>query len=87
MNLNEYLILVIGLLFDIISIAILARVIMSWVARGASGKLVEFIKDVTDPILNVAKKITPKVGMIDFSPIVALIALDLIKFILLSLLQ
>ena len=71
------------------SIAIIARVFMSWLRVGTSrsgGRISQMIIDVTQPVINIAKKIPHKIGMIDFSPIIALIALDILELIIISLL-
>ena len=48
---------------------------MSWV-RPRPNALTYFVSDITDPYLSFIKKFIPPVGMIDFSPIVALLLLD-----------
>ena len=70
------------------SFAIIARVLLSWVhfARPHSNSAVQFLHDITDPILNLAKKITPRMGMIDLSPVIAVVGLDLLRSIILYIL-
>tara|TARA_Y100001970_G_C14241681_1_gene865289 strand:- start:1719 stop:1898 length:180 start_codon:yes stop_codon:yes gene_type:complete len=58
---------------------------MSWV-RPRPNSLTYFISDITDPYLNFIKKFIPPVGMIDFSPIVALLLLDVLQSIIISIL-
>jgi uncharacterized protein YggT (Ycf19 family) len=37
------------------------------------------LDSVTSPIMKLARKITPKTGIIDFSPIIALLSLEILK--------
>ena len=82
-----FIVELINIFFEILSFLIIARVILSWFRTSVSGSIFQLIIDCTDPILNLAKKITPNIGMLDLSPIIALIGLDLIKWILFQLLS
>ena len=71
--------------FQIYSFLILAKIIMSWITVPDTPPLdvvVRFINDVTEPYLGVFRRLLPMVGVggagIDFSPIIALFALNLI---------
>jgi YggT family protein len=77
----------IKIFFDIYSFLIIVRVLMSWFPQRPHNALFDFITDVTNPVLNLAKKIIPPLGMIDLSPIIVLVALDLLKSLLLALLN
>lgn len=63
---------------DVLSALILVQVLMSWVAKPGSA-FYEFVNSLVNPILKPIKKILPNTGMIDFSPMIALILLELIK--------
>lgn len=67
-------------LTQILIVMILIRVILSWF-RGSqmNNKLANFIIQSTDPILNLAKKITPRLGPLDISPIIAVVGLEIIR--------
>ena len=80
---TQYLAVFVAIFFDVINFMVLARVLLSWVPSAMNHPIAYFLRDVTDPILNVAKKITPNLGMIDLSPMVAVIALDIIKRVVL----
>ena len=81
----DFLIVFVSVLFDIVSFAIIARVLLSWFPNSGGGQIKAVLHDVTDPILNVFKKLVPRIGMIDITPIVAIIALDIGKTVILSL--
>ena len=83
---STYLILVINTLARALIMLIFIRVLMSWVRPNRSNPLVRFIYDVTDPILDLIAKLMPFVrsGMIDFSPIIAIFAIDLLRSVLIT---
>ena len=64
-------------------LAILARVLVSWIAPGRmDNPVVAFIYQVTEPILAPIRRIMPNTGMFDFTPIVAMILLTIILSVL-----
>ena len=76
------------LLFRVLSVAILARVIISWLPMAGVRvdvyhPLIRVVYIITDPLLNPIRRFTT-FGMMDFSPIVALILLQIIEQILVS---
>ena len=76
------------LLFRFLSLAILARVIISWLPMAGVRvdmyhPLIRFLYQITDPILEPIRRFTT-FGMMDFSPIVALILLEIIRQILVT---
>lgn len=82
----QFLSQLINTFFDLLNLAILARVLLSWFPSQTKGRFYQFVTDTTQPIINLASRITPKMGVLDFSPLVALIGLGLIRDILLRLL-
>ncbi len=76
----------IKIFFELLGFAIIVRVILSWLGGRVQNKFTVFIHEVTEPVLAFFKKILPPMGMFDLAPLVALIALDLIKNLLLYLL-
>ena len=78
---------IIVLLINIVRIlkyAIIARVLMSWIQVDRSNRLVIFTYQATEPTLRFFRKILPRFGMIDLSPLIAFIALDFLQVALLS---
>ena len=77
-----YLTNVISALILVFNIAILARVIMSWVAPNPNNPFSIFIIQVTEPVLKPIRRgiqrILPNLGMFDFSPMVALVLLNFV---------
>jgi len=74
----------IGVLFNILDWLIIGRVIISWVQPNPSNQmlrqLIKFTYQVTEPILAPIRRILPTSNIgIDFSPIVAIFALSIIR--------
>jgi YggT family protein len=72
----------IDILFTLLELAILARVLLSWFRLSQYHPVVNFIYQITEPILRPLRNIIPPLGMIDISPIVALILMDIIRRII-----
>ena len=76
------------LLFRFLWLAILARVILSWLPMAGVRvdmyhPLIRFLYQVTDPILDPIRRFAT-FGMMDFSPIVALILLEVVQQVLVA---
>jgi YggT family protein len=80
-----YLVRFVELLFTIMTFAILARVLMSWFPASAGSKLATVLYDVTEPVLGPIRKIVPPIGMLDLSPFIAMVLLQLLQVFILSL--
>lgn len=86
----EALALIINIVFQILWWAILIRVILSWLPMAniridPYNPAVRLLYSITDPILEPLRRYTT-FGMIDLSPLVALLVLDILRRILISLL-
>ena len=55
----------------------LIYILMSWIPESRSTQLGRVIGGFVEPYLAIFRKIIPPLGMIDFSPIIAFIVLDL----------
>lgn len=76
----------IQLVFTILELAVLARVLFSWIRPDPYNQFVRIIVQVTDPILVPLRRVIPPLGMIDITPMVALIGLSVISQIIVGLL-
>jgi len=56
-----------------LQIAIIARVVLSWVNLSPSNPLVIIIYGITEPMLKPIRRILPDTGRLDFSPIIVII--------------
>jgi YggT family protein len=69
-------------LFEIL---IIVRIILSYVVSPASrNPFVEMVNNVTDPILRPIRGIMPDTGMLDLSPMVAILLLQVLERVLIS---
>ncbi len=65
----------IGLMISILDLAILIRVLLSWFPVDQHNPVVRLIFDVTEPVLVPFRRVLPRIGMIDLSPLAALVVL------------
>ena len=87
MDIGQILYTTIDMFFNILLLLILARIILSWLPQFKSHPIAEMIMNVTEPVLSPFQRIIPPVGMIDISPMVAIIALSIIQQLLLWLIS
>jgi YggT family protein len=72
-------------IFWLLDLAVLLRVLFSWIRPDRYNPLVRFIYQVTEPILAPLRRYIPPFGGLDITPIVALLILDLLRRIVLTL--
>lgn len=73
------LINVVTFLFDLWSFALLARVFLSWFNVSPYHPAVQVLHKVTDPILVPLRRVVPPIGMVDITPVVAFILVQLVE--------
>jgi YggT family protein len=83
----DLLIYFIDVFFTLLSLAILARVLLSWVRVSPYHPAVEFLYRITEPILAPLRRIIPPIGMIDISPVIALFLLQIIQQVLVAIIR
>jgi YggT family protein len=76
--------LIIGYLVQFLAFAIFARAILSWFPIDRNGPIVQALNAITDPVLEPLRRIIPPLGMIDITPMVAMITLFIVASILLQ---
>ena len=82
---NDLLISFVSLLSTVLYIALLARVLLSWFQVGPNSPfypVLAILYQVTEPILAPIRRVLPRFGMMDFSPIVAFILLSIVQRVL-----
>lgn len=54
---------------------ILARVLLSWVDPGGRSRFAAFVIQTTEPLLAPVRRLLPRTGMFDLSPLIVLLVL------------
>ena len=76
------LLYIIRILCDVLTIVILLRVVVSWISLGSTNILVVILHRLTEPFLAPLRRIIPRVDRLDFSPLVAIILIQVIYYLL-----
>jgi YggT family protein len=79
--------LLISWTFGILQLALIVRVISSWIRISPYSKWIRWSFVLTEPILRPLRSIIPTLGMIDITPLVAFFGLALLEGFLMSLLR
>jgi YggT family protein len=81
---------IINWIFNIIIILVFARVIISWVRidpyHPTWGKIVQLIYQLTEPMLAPIRRAIPSMGMMDWSPMILMIGIWLLRQVVVSIL-
>ena len=68
-----------GLLVSVIFYSVIAMIVVSFLAPQSSHPAVEFIWELTEPVMAPLRQVLPPMGGLDFSPIILFIALNVIR--------
>jgi len=83
--LSEFLDFFVRTLTTILNVALIGRVLMSWINVEPTSPIypvTAILYQVTEPVLVPIRRILPKFGMMDFSPMVALLIINLVSSVL-----
>lgn len=72
----------IDIAFEVYMALMMARIILSWIKHNPHQPIIKFVYETTEPVLGFFRRVIPPIGAIDISPIVAFLALGLVKSIL-----
>ena len=81
-NRGFMLLLIVDRLFFVYTIMLFARILGSWLPEIQQFRFMQFIAFYTDPYLNLFRRIIPPLGMLDISPIFAFLGLNVIKYVI-----
>jgi YggT family protein len=70
---------IVGTLIDLYSLVVLAAVVMSWIRVDPRHQLARIVYRLTEPVLEPIRRVLPSAGGLDFSPLVLLIALRVLR--------
>lgn len=77
----------ISLAFRLYSFALIIYIFMSWFPGARESAIGQFLTKICEPFLEPFRRFIPPLGMIDISPIVAILALNLAQFGLFTILK
>ena len=75
MNQLAYLLL---WLIQALSLLIVARALLSWFIRDTTHPVMRILLDLTEPVLRPIRRMMPSDVMVDFSPLIAIVALQIL---------
>lgn len=78
---------VVRVAFEVLNWLIIIRVFLSWFRHDPYHPVIRFIYEITEPFLVLFRRLLPPRGGIDFSPIIAILVLQLIQSMVIQLLQ
>lgn len=73
-----------SLFLKVFFFALIASVILSWVAPGSFNPAVQLVNQICEPLLAPIRRILPNLGGLDISPIFAFIALNLLDMLVIN---
>lgn len=73
---------IVGLLVNIYFFALLAMIILSWIAPGGRHPALVLLFQLTEPVMAPFRRMLPSMGGIDFSPILVFILINVIQIAL-----
>ncbi|WP_406678196.1 YggT family protein [Neomoorella carbonis] len=81
----QTLLLLIRAAFEVLNWLIIARILISWFPHDPNHPVLRFIYEVTEPVLAPFRRLMPRTSIpIDFSPIIAVLVLQLVERLLIS---
>ena len=78
----DYLRVFVDVLFQILIFAILIDALISWFPIPPTSPIVRILDDITEPILAPLRRVVPRLGMFDITPIVAMFLLEILNNII-----
>jgi YggT family protein len=71
-----------GLLVQIYFFALLAMIILSWIAPGSANPAVFLLYQITEPVMAPVRRVLPPMGGLDFSPILVFVLINVVQIVL-----
>ncbi len=69
-------------IIDLYSLIVFAAIVISWMQLPPTNPIVQLIHAVTEPVLGPLRRALPPMGGLDFSPMVLMIGLQMLKGLL-----
>ena len=87
MGLISFLAKVISVGCDIYIFIIFVRCLASWINLNPYGKVYRFVFELTEPLMAPIRRLMPRTGMVDFSPMILMVLVIILERVLLMLLS
>jgi YggT family protein len=75
----EVVLTFLSLLLRILWLGILVRVILSWFPVDPSNPIIRIIWEITEPVLGPLRRVIPRIGMFDLSPLAAFLLISFLQ--------
>ncbi len=75
--------MLLAVLIDLYSLVVVGAVVIAWMQVPPSNQVTTFIRRLTEPLLAPIRRVLPTIGGLDFSPIVLLTGLQVLRGFLL----
>jgi YggT family protein len=82
----SHVIQVVNIAFEVMNWLVIARCFLSFIRHNPYQPLIRFVYEITEPIMGPFRRWVPSTGGIDFSPIILLLALSVVRKLVISLL-
>jgi len=69
-------------IIDLYSLIVFVAVVMSWMQLPPSNPIAQLVHALTEPVLGPLRRVLPSMGGLDFSPMVLLIGLQMLRGLL-----
>ena len=66
-------------IIDLCSLIVFVAVILSWLQLPYDSPVVQFVNSLTEPLLRPIRRALPSMGGLDFSPMILLVGLQMLK--------
>lgn len=76
---GDFIVIFLHIMIRILYIAIIGRAIISWFPVDPRNPLVRVLYEITEPLLAPLRRVIPRVGLIDITPMIAIIVLMIIE--------
>ncbi len=78
-----FILQILSLLLQLFELALLARIVLSWFPNvDRSNPIIQFLFDITEPVLRPIREMLPSSGMFDFSPLIVFLIIQVLMTVL-----
>jgi YggT family protein len=75
----DVVLMFLSLLLRILWLGILVRVILSWFPVDPSNPIIRIVWEITEPVLGPLRRVIPRIGMFDLSPLAAFLLISFLQ--------